>query len=195
MALLIALVAAAYAATGGHRRAGASPNGELTASATSAHHPRGRRGPRGYPGPVGPPGPAGPAGPKGPPGPPGPAGPPPPRERPEDRALEAVVRADGTLVRSDPRRDGWSAGAVAGTRGRYELSAGFSALDAKCSWQAVLGAPDDETAGPRSPGHVHVALHPDDQETFVVHTWDDEGEPAARDFHLLVVCPNTEDVP
>lgn len=177
LALFVALGGTATAATLARNSVG---NAQLKSNAvTSAKVKNGslravdfRSGdlPRGATGPQGPTGPAGPAGPAGAAG----------------ASLWAILRADGTIVRS-------SAGVTA-TRidaGRYGVRFARSVVD--CAEAAQLGGftlggeVQQPSAGYASAGVLSSGTEASDA-TVRVHTYGPDGSLADRAFHVVVLC-------
>ncbi|MEZ5102516.1 MAG: hypothetical protein R3C15_22510 [Thermoleophilia bacterium] len=138
-------------------------------------------GPRGPQGPVGPAGPKGPTGARGATGAKGAAGAKGDKGDKGDPAtrLWAVVAADGTLARSS------GATTAGGTANVGEVVVQFNQAVSACAFVATPGLPG---SGSQAPTLVQVFQRDVDPNGVLVRTYDLAGNPAARAFHLAVLC-------
>lgn len=138
-------------------------------------------GPQGPQGPVGPAGPKGPTGARGATGAKGSTGAKGDKGDKGDPAtkLWAVVNADGTLARNS------GATTAGGTANVGEVVVQFSQAVNTCAFVATPGLPG---SGTQAPTLVQVFQRDVDPNGVLVRTYDVAGSPAARAFHLAVLC-------
>lgn len=98
----------------------------------------------------------------------------------------AAITRDGELV--DERS--WiqtSVRTVAGSVGAYEVTFAPPFVDEDlCSWTATLAEPGEASPEDAEPGEIDVSPKPGQRRTLVVRTWDVDGAPAPRAFHVVV---------
>ena len=106
-----------------------------------------------------------------------------PTEQDRDRGcactLFAVVNADGSLA-----RDFRAVSSRRFSRGQYEVV--FNRNVARCAYVATIGDSGDDEIPPS--GEVAVAGRFGDNEAVFIATYDSDGRPANRGFHLAVHC-------
>lgn len=97
--------------------------------------------------------------------------------------LFAVVNADGDLD-----RDFRAVSAQRLARGQYEVV--FNRNVSRCAYVATIGDPGDDVVPPA--GEISVAGRFGDDNAVFVATYNSNGSPANRGFHLAVHCrPNS----
>lgn len=97
--------------------------------------------------------------------------------------LFAVVNADGSLA-----RDFRAVSSQRFARGQYEVV--FNRNVSRCAYVATIGDSGDDVIPP--PGEIAVAGRFGNDNAVFIATYDSDGRPANREFHLAVHCrPNS----